>query len=71
MKTITIDMSDKVYKTFREFLELLPKDSFKIYDEDTDLLSVEEKEEYYSLQKKLEKGGLKDFEDWDNFKEQL
>ena len=71
MKTITIDMSDKVYKTFREFLELLPKDSFKIYDEDSDSLSVEEKEEYYSLQNKLEKGDLKDFEDWDDFKEQL
>jgi len=52
MKTITIDISDKVYKTFRDFLELLPKDSFKIYDLDSDTLSAEEKEEYYTLQKK-------------------
>ena len=43
MKTITIDLSVKVHKTFREFLELFPKDSFKIYEEDSDSLSVEEK----------------------------
>ncbi|MFW6246397.1 MAG: hypothetical protein ACOC13_02980 [Tangfeifania sp.] len=71
MKTVTIDMSDNVYRTFRDFLELLPKDSFKIYDDDSDSLSAEEEKEYYSLQKKIEKGNLNDFEDWDNFKEQL
>lgn len=66
MKSITIDISDKVYKTFRDFLDLLPKDSFKIYEEDPDELTVEEKKEYYSIQKKIEKGDFNDFEDWDD-----
>ena len=52
MKTITIDISEKVLKKFRDLMKLLPKDSFKIYDEDSDELTVEEKEEFYSIQKK-------------------
>ncbi len=61
----------KVLKKFRGLMKLLPKDSFKIYDEDPDELTVEEKEEYYSTQKKIEKGDFSDFEDWDNVKSGL
>lgn len=68
MKSITIDISDKVYKTFRDFLELLPKDSFRIYDDDPDALTVEEEKVFYSTQKKIEKGDFSDFEDWDDVK---
>ena len=71
MKSITIDISDKVYKTFRDFLELLLKDSFKIYDNDPDELTAEEKEVYYSVQKKIEKGDFSDFEDWDEVKKKF
>ncbi|HKL32479.1 MAG TPA: hypothetical protein VJ919_08100 [Tangfeifania sp.] len=71
MKSITIDISDKVYKTFRDFLELLPKDSFKIYDNDPDELTAEENKEYYSVQKKIEKQDFSDFEDWDELKKEF
>lgn len=71
MKSITIDISDKVYKTFRDFLELLPKDSFKIYDNDPDELTAEEEKAYYSVRKKIEKGDFSDFEDWDEVKKKF
>lgn len=68
MKSITIDISDKVYKTFRDFLDLLPKDSFRIYDDDPDELTTAEKEAYYTIQKKVKKGDLSDFENWDEIR---
>ncbi len=71
MKSITIEISEKVFKTFREFLELLPKDSFRIYDEDSDELTLEEEKAYYSANKKIEKGDFSDFEDWDSVKSNL
>ncbi len=66
MKSITIDIADNVYKTFRDFLDLLPRDSFVIYDEDPDEFTVEEKEIFYSVQKKITKRDFSDFENWDD-----
>jgi len=71
MKSITIDISDKVYKTFRDFLDLLPKDSFSIYEDDPDELTAEEKKEFYSIQKKVKKGDFSDFENWDDIRNKL
>ena len=68
MKSITIDIADHVYTKFRDFLELLPSDSFKIYEEDPDSLTVSEKKEVYSIQNKIAKGDLSDFTDWDKVK---
>jgi hypothetical protein len=68
MKSITIDISDKVYKTFRDFLDLLPKDSFIIYEDDPDELTASEKEAYYAIQKKVKKGDFSDFENWDEIR---
>lgn len=69
MKSITIDISDKVYNTFRGLLKQLPKGSFKIYDEDPDVLTAEEEKIVYSIQKKIEKDDLSDFKDWNSAKE--
>jgi hypothetical protein len=66
MKSITIDISDKVYKQFRWLLSQLPEGSFKIYDEDPDMLTASEKKELYSIQNKINKGDLSDFVDWDD-----
>ncbi|WP_167617792.1 hypothetical protein [Maribellus sediminis] len=71
MKSITIDISDKAYKKFREFLELLPEGSFKIYDDDSDELTAKEEQAYYSVKKDIENGDFSDFEDWDDVKEDL
>lgn len=71
MKSITIDISDKVYKRFRDFLDLLPKDSFKIYDDDEDVLSVDEEKAFYASQKKINEGDFSDYENWDDVKEDI
>jgi len=71
MKSVTIDISDKVYDTFRKLLEKLPKGSFKIYDDDPDTLTAEEEKAYYSVQNKIKKGEFDDFEDWDDVKDSL
>ena len=71
MKSISIDISEGVYKTFKELLTKLPKGSFKIYDEDPDTLTAEEKKAIYSNQEKLDKGDFSDFVDWDDVKEEF
>jgi hypothetical protein len=71
MKSITIDISDQAYNKFRELLEKLPKGSFKILDDDPDILTAEEKKVFYSIQDKIDKGDFSDFEDWDNLKESI
>ncbi len=68
MKSITIDISDKVYNTFRNLLKQLPKDSFMIYDTDPDELTADEEKAYYSIQKKIEKSDFSDFKDWEEMK---
>jgi len=50
---------------------LLPKDSFKIYDNDPDELTAEEEKAYYSVKKKIEMGDFSDFEDWDEVKKKF
>jgi hypothetical protein len=71
MKSITIDMADHVYKRFRDFLDLLPVESFRVYEEDPDELTASEKNEIYSIQSKIEKGDLSDFTDWEKVKADL
>lgn len=71
MKSITIDISDQAYNKFRELLEKLPKGSFKILDDDPDVLTAEEKKVFYSIQDKIDKGDFSDFEDWDNLKDSI
>jgi len=69
MKSITIDISDKVYHTFRKLLKQLPKGSFKIHDEDPDVLTTEEEKTIYYIQKKVEQDDFSEFEDWDGVKD--
>lgn len=71
MKSITIDISDKAYESFKELLEKLPKGSFKILDEDPEILTVEEKKAFYSAQEKINKNDFSDFENWDEVKKGL
>lgn len=56
MKTISIEIDDKVYAAFKEFLKLLPKDSFKVLGEDLDELTVNENKEVYRLKEKISNG---------------
>jgi hypothetical protein len=69
MKTITIDIADHVYKKFRDFLDLLPNESFRIYDEDPDGLTVSEEKEIYTIRNKNNNGNMGDFSNWDEIKD--
>lgn len=71
MKSITIDISDQAYGTFKELLNKLPKGSFNILEEDSDFLTVHETEVLYSVQQKLNDGDFSDFEDWNNVKDSI
>lgn len=71
MKSLTIDIDDKIYKRFRDFLDILPKGSIKIYDDDSDELSLEESKAFYSVQEKIKKQDYSDFDDYDELKKKL
>lgn len=68
MKSITIDIADNVYNCVREFLDTLPSESIKVYDEDLDFLTADEIDELYNIQEKTKNGDFSDFEDWDSMK---
>jgi hypothetical protein len=68
MKSITIDIADNVYNRLREFLDTLPSESIKVYEEDLDFLTADEKDEIYIIQEKTKNGDFSDFEDWDSMK---
>jgi hypothetical protein len=71
MKTLSIEVDDKFYNEFKNFLKILPKESFLVLDEDIDELTLNESKEVYRLKRKADKGDFSDFEDWDNIKENL
>lgn len=71
MKTLSIEVDDKVYQEFKNFLKILPKESFVVLDEDSDELTLEESTEIYRLKKKADKGDFSEFEEWDNINENL
>lgn len=68
MKSITIDIADNVYNRLREFLDTLPSESIKVYEEDFDFLTADEKVEIINIQEKTKNGDFSDFEDWDSLK---
>ena len=71
MKTISIEIDEKAYKAFKEFLKILPKDSLKVLGEDIDELTVNESKEVYRLKEKTSRGDFSEFEDWDDIKGKL
>jgi len=68
MKTITIDISDQVYERVRDFFDLLPGDSIRVYDDDPDVITLNEKDEIYAIRRKIEHGDWSDFKDWEEVK---
>ena len=71
MRTITIDIADNIYKTFLNFLKILPKESIRVYPDDSDELSVNEKQEVYKLKERLEKSDFSDFDNWEDIERNL
>lgn len=70
MKTISIEMQDNVYETFLKFLDLLPKNEFKIYD-DTDIITQQERDDVHRYNTMIDKGDLSEFSDFKEFKHAL
>ena len=70
MKTISFDIPDNLYNSFREFIKLLPK-KIKVYAEDLDELTLEEKAEVYKLKEKTDSGIFSDFDEWEDIKEDI
>ena len=71
MKTITIDIADKAYSAFRNFLKTLPKDSFRLYAEDIDELTNDEKKEVDLLMKETNENNYNSFDEWDEISKSL
>lgn len=71
MKTILIEIDDKVYNDFKKFLKILPKESFKVLGDDIDELTLKESKEVYRLKEKVSKGDFSEFVNWDEIKEKL
>lgn len=71
MKSITIDISDKVYAAFKSLLKRLPEGSFRIYENDSEVMTAEEEQAFYETRNDIEKGDWSDFEDWDDLKNKL
>ena len=69
MKTIQLEVSDKIYQKVIDFLTLLPKDQCHLLAEDE--LNSEELSQIAQLTKQLKKGDDSEFEDWDDFKTSL
>lgn len=69
MKTISIEMKDNVYQTLLDFLKLLPKSDFTIYDDEN--IDEEEKKEIRRLNQMINNNDLNEFEDYEAMKRDL
>jgi len=63
MKTLSIEIADNVYPELINFLKILPKDSFVVFDEDSDEPTAEESKEIYRLKRKTDKDDFSEFDD--------
>ncbi len=65
MKTITSEVKETVYKDMINFLRLLPKDSVRLLEDDSDRLSPDEQAVVVAIQARLAEGDDSEFEDWE------
>ena len=68
MRTISIEIEDSAYKTVVDFLKLLPKNLFTIYDDS--IIADEETKEIKRLNKMIDEGNLSEFRDFDELQNQ-
>ena len=69
MKTIQLEVSDKIYQKVIDFLTLLPEDECHLLDEDE--LSTTELNQITLLSEQLKQGNNSEFDDWNNIKSSL
>ncbi len=68
MKTISLEVDDRIYSQVISFLRLLPEDCCHVFD-DEDNLSPDESSAVKAIQARLEAGDESEFVDWDDIKE--
>ena len=71
MKTISLEVEERIYPQIVNFLRLLPKDSCQVFEEEIDTLSPEEQSAVQAIQIRLQTGDESEFEDWDKIKAEL
>lgn len=71
MKTISVEVEDRIYKDVVNFLRLLPEQSVRVLEDDSETLSPQEREAVLALQARLKAGDDSEFEDWDSVKAEL
>ena len=71
MKTISVEVEDRIYKDVVNFLRLLPEQSVHVLEVDGETLSPQERETVLALQAKLKTGDDSEFEDWETVKAEL
>lgn len=71
MKTISVEVEDRIYKDVINFLRLLPEQSVHVLEDDGETLSPQEREAVLTLQARLKVGDDSEFEDWESVKAEL
>ncbi len=71
MKTISIDIPDKLYDSFKQFVSSFNSKEIKVYTDDANTLTVKEEKEVYKLKAKSDNGDYSDFDYWDEIKKSL
>jgi len=71
MKTISVEVEDRIYKDVVNFLRLLPEQSVHVLEDDGETLSPQEREAVLALQARLKAGDDSEFEDWETVKAEL
>ncbi|OAI17071.1 hypothetical protein A1507_11220 [Methylomonas koyamae] len=71
MKTISVEVEDRIYKDVVNFLRLLPEQSVHVLEDDGETLSPQERETVLALQARLKAGDDSEFEDWETVKAEL
>ena len=70
MKTISLEVDERVYPHIINFLRLLPEERCHVFDED-DSPNPAELAAVQAIQARLQAGDESDFVDWDDIREKL
>jgi len=55
----------------KQFLYTLPSEGVRVFEDDSDTLTVDEEKQLYPIHLKTARGDFSDFDDWDSFKSTL
>ena len=71
MKTISLEIDERIYTQVVGFLRLLPEDCCHVFEEEDTNLDMDELATVKAIQARLQAGDDSDFVDWDDIKDKL